>query len=71
MTFINKLGTFTFHEDIPLVLAKLIRDTITGQWFNPKPGEPLLTSVQSCYNYILSSDSRVLSVIPFKLTIGV
>jgi len=71
MTFINKLGTFTFNEDVSLTLAKLIRDIITGQWFNPKPGEPILTSVQSCYNYILSSDSRILSVIPFKLTIGV
>lgn len=48
---------------------KLIVQNITGQYLNPKPGEPHLTDEESCYEFILNNCGNVLSRVGFDLEI--
>lgn len=69
MDYRNKLGVFTFDDDLSPTLMELVACTVMGQYFNPKPGEPTLTSPQSCYDYIRERCGNVLSAVGFDLYI--
>lgn len=66
----NKLGTFIFDQATPLSLAKLVRDTVTGQWFSPRPGSFRLRNEMDCVVYIRDQASDVIAYIPFSVEIG-
>lgn len=51
LTMTCKLGRFTFAEGTLLSRAKLLRDSVMGQFFNPKPSNPRLTNEESIYAY--------------------
>ena len=70
MIYRNKLGTFSFDDNVQESHMKLIVQTITGQYLAPKPREPELTDEQSCYDYILSGGGQVLAAVPFDLEIN-
>lgn len=38
ITLTSKLGVFTFDSDVILAHAKIIRDAVTAQFFNPQNG---------------------------------
>lgn len=69
MDYRNKLGVFTFDDDLSPTLAELVACTVMGQYFNPKPGEPNLHSEQSCYDFIRERCGNVLCGIGFDLVI--
>lgn len=69
MDYRNKLGVFTFDDDLSPTLAELVACTVMGQYLNPKPGEPDLHSEQSCYDFIRERCGNVLSGIGFDLVI--
>ena len=70
MDYRNKLGIFSFDDDLSPTLAELIACTVMGQYLNPKPGEPSLHSEQSCYDFIRERCGNVLSGIGFELQIN-
>lgn len=68
LTFTCKLGTFVFEEGVVLSRAKMIRDTVMGQFFSPRRGEPMLVDEEDVHAYI-SEQAPVLSGIPFEVHI--
>jgi hypothetical protein len=68
-TLTSKLGRFTFRDDTLPSIAKLIRDSVTGQWFAPKEREPELHSKQDCYAYMGNCGCHALSAVTFDLEI--
>jgi len=66
----SKLGTFTFKKGTSLSLAKLVRDTVIGQWFAPKPGEVKLKDAGNCYAFIRNHPSALLADTEFVLRIN-
>lgn len=69
MDFRNKLGVFTFDDDLSPTLVQLVAATVMGQYFSPKPGEPDLHNEQSCYDFIRERCGNVLCAVGFELTI--
>ena len=69
MDYRNKLGIFTFDDDLSPTIAELIACTVMGQYFSPKPGEPDLHSEQSCYDFIRERCGMVLAGVGFELVI--
>jgi hypothetical protein len=69
MDYRNKLGIFTFDDDLSPTIAELIACTVMGQYFSPKPGEPSLHSEQSCYDFIRERCGMVLAGVGFDLVI--
>jgi hypothetical protein len=69
VTITTKLGYFVFDMSVPFSQADLIADTVTGQWFNPDPKEPKLTSVQDCYDFILYHPTNKIAAIEFELVL--
>lgn len=65
----TKLGYFYFDNSVPDSHAKLIADTVTAQWFNPKPTEPRLKTKLDCQNFVLDRCSDRLAIHEFDLTI--
>lgn len=51
LTFTCSLGVFTFGSNVRLSHAKLLRDTISGQFFNPKTNSKKLRTEEDIYNY--------------------
>src|SRR5688572_5088629 len=70
MNYRNKLWTFTFEDDVQESHMKLIVQNVTGQYLNPKKGEPELTDEESCYEFIRERCGNVLSAIGFELVIN-
>lgn len=70
MDYRNKLGVFTFDDDLSPTIAELVACTVMGQYFNPKPGEPDLHSEQSCYDFIRERCGNVLAAVGFDLRIN-
>lgn len=69
MRFTSKLGNFDFDDSTPLSLAKLVRDTVTAQWFNPSPGSQRLKNEDDCYQMIRGHSSQILADVGFDLEI--
>ena len=67
LTFTSPIGNFTFDEDTLLVHAQLVRDTVVGQWLDPKQGTPRISTVNQAYAFIANHDSAVLANVGFKL----
>lgn len=67
-TLTNKLGTFRFDDNVQLSHAKLIRDSITGQYFAPRRNTVRLTDEDSCYEFAATL-GYVLGPIEFELEI--
>ena len=70
MDYRNKLGIFSFDDDLSETLALLVASTVMGQYLNPKPGEPELHSEQSCYDFIRERCGNVLGAVGFELQIN-
>lgn len=66
----NKLGTFDFDDDIQISHAKLIANTVMGQYFTPKRGTPNLSDEDSCYDFVRDACSAVICGVPFELEIN-
>lgn len=71
MDYRNALGTFTFDDNVQDSHMKLIVQNVTGQYLNPKKGEPELTDEESCYEFIRERCGNVLDGIGFELDINV
>lgn len=71
LTFTSKLGRFTFDANVPLSLAKLLRDSVTGQFFNPRTNEPRLHTEEDCQDYARNHLSKTLGEVPFDLEINI
>jgi hypothetical protein len=67
MRYTTKLGIFSFADGVRDSHAKLIVDTVLGQYFNPDPKGPKLRTVGDAYDFIFSHDSRVLAATEFEL----
>lgn len=70
MNYKNKLGTFVFDDDVLPTHMKLVVQNVTGQYLNPKKGEPELTDEESCYAFIRERCGNVLAGIGFELEIN-
>lgn len=70
MDYRNALGTFTFDDNVQDSHMKLIVQNVTGQYLNPKKGEPELTDEESCYEFIRERCGNVLAGIGFELDIN-
>lgn len=70
MNYKNKLGVFTFDDDLQESHMKLIVQNVTGQYLNPKKGEPYLTDEESCYAFIRERCGNVLAGVGFELEIN-
>lgn len=70
ITLTSKVGNFVFDKRVRLSRAKMIRDAILGQYFNPKPNEPSIKTVDDAYSYARDHLSRELESIPFSLFMG-
>ena len=70
MDYRNKLGMFTFDDDTQESHMKLIVQNITGQYLNPKQGEPNLTDEESCYDFIRDCCGNTLGGIIFSIVIN-
>lgn len=66
----NKLGTFDFDDNTQISHAKLIANTVMGQYFTPKRGTPHLSDEESCYSFVRDACSVVICEIPFELEIN-
>lgn len=71
ITLTSKIGNFTFDKDVALAKAKLIRDSIVGQFFCPKPHESAIKTEEDAYLYVQTRLGRDLEEIPFELSIVV
>lgn len=69
MRYSSMLGNFFFDENVPPSKAKLLRDTVTGQYFNPKPGDPKITTEASALEFMHNHPSRTLAEITFDIEI--
>lgn len=63
----SPLGNFFFDDMTLPSRAKLIRDTVVGQAFNPKPGHPRILDAKSAYEFIEDHPASVLAGIHFTL----
>jgi hypothetical protein len=70
ITLTSRFGQFTFDKTVILSHAKLIRDTVTGQFFHPKDGEPKMRTVEEALMYVANYCGK-LGDIPFTLTISI
>lgn len=71
ITFTCKMGSFVFNPDVNLERAKGLRDTVAGQFFNPKPGARRIRTEEDIYMYVENDfkDGDLLKGIPFEVTI--
>lgn len=67
ITLTTKLGHFTFDSHVVLSKAKLIRDSITGQYFNPKSDEPKIKTVDDALEFVSHHIAGDLKYIPFEV----
>ena len=70
LTFTSPIGQFTFAPDTLLIHAQLVRDTVVGQWLDPKPNTPRLKKLDDVYQFIRNHDSAVLAKIQFTLVLN-
>lgn len=67
ITLTTKLGHFTFDSHVVLSKAKLIRDSVTGQYFNPKSDEPKIKTVDDAFDFVGHHIAGDLKYIPFEV----
>lgn len=70
ITLTSKLGSFTFDKSVVLSRAKLIRDAVTGQFFNPVVPTKIKTE-DDAYDFVERHMGRDVEDIPFELHIKV
>lgn len=67
ITLTSKIGKFSFAEGTPISLAKMVRDSITGQWLAPKDRELELYCVDDAYLFIGRYESRAVNTVEFSM----
>lgn len=70
ITLTSKMGTFTFDRRVVISKAKLIRDSITGQFFNPKSDERSIKRASDIEPYVRAHLSKQLNEIWFEVTLN-
>lgn len=68
LSFTCGLGVFTFDSNVKLSHAKLLRDTVIGQYYNPKTGSKRLKDERDIHDYV-DSLPELLSGISFGVEI--
>lgn len=68
ITLTSKLGSFVFDSHVILSKAKLIRDSITGQFYNPQTDAPKVKTVDDVKDYIEHHVGGHLGDIPFDFS---
>ena len=63
----SKIGKFEFEDDVLLSHAKVIRDTVVGQWLSPKPGTQILRTLENVDSFMRGHSSRLIAETAFKL----
>jgi hypothetical protein len=69
MKFTSAIGNFFFDENVPISLAKLVRDTVVVTVRTPKTGDPRITDADSARAFIRNSNSQQLAKIDFDLVL--
>lgn len=69
-TLTSKMGSFIFNDPVILSHAKLIRDSITGQFFSPAPNEPKIGTADEAKRYAKHHIEGKISEIPFEVVIN-
>lgn len=69
MTMTTKIGNFTFRKDVPLSHAKLLRDSVLGQFLNPQGGGRITCEAEA-QDFAYEHLGRDLSCIPFNLELN-
>jgi hypothetical protein len=64
---VNQLGKFEFASHVKLSKAKLIRDSITAQFYNPKTDEPRIKTVEDAVDFVAHHIAGDLKHIPFNV----
>ncbi len=70
ITLTSPIGKFIFGEDTSPSHAKLIRDTIVGQWLNPKIRTNHLHSVEDAMMFMRQHPSHTIANIWFDLILS-
>lgn len=71
ITLTSRMGRFVFPMGHRLVDMKLIRDSITGQFFKPLQMEMKIKTAQDAQTYALHHLDRNLAAIDFEVLIDV
>jgi hypothetical protein len=69
MKLTSAIGNFFFDENVPISLAKLVRDTVVVTVRTPKTGDPRITDEDSARAFIRNSNSQQLAKIDFDLVL--
>lgn len=69
ITLVCPVGKFVFQRHVPLIHAKLIRDSVMGQILNPKSNEPRLRNSQDIYDYARDRLGHTLARISFTYSV--
>ena len=67
MILTSKLGRFEFDDTVLLSHAKLIRDTVMGQWFSPRPGSKTLHTVDEALEFMRQHPTNLIAGITFDI----
>lgn len=68
MILTSSLGRFEFDDHTLLAHAKLIRDSVVGQWFNPKPGNQRLHTLTDIEEFVRAHSSTIIAGIKFAFS---
>lgn len=69
MKFTSAVGTFFFDAGTPIVLAQLIRDTVTSAVLSPKPGDQRITNADTAQQFIRNHSSNLLTQVDFHVVL--
>lgn len=58
ITLTSSFGNFTFARSVKYSMAKLFRDTVTGQYFNPRPGERKIRCEDDAHQYVMEDGAN-------------
>lgn len=67
ITLTNQLAHFVFDSHVVLSKAKLIRDSITGQYYNPSGDGPKIKTVDGAVGFVQHHIAGNLGDIPFEV----
>ena len=66
-TLTSAIGNFSFTRDIPMSLAKLVRDTVMAEYLNSKRGRGRMKTARDCQAFMHENASKTLAEVPFTL----
>lgn len=64
----SKLGRFIFDRSVKLSHAKIVRDTITAQFFDPDPKRIMIDTEEDAYKYMRHHPTAEFASVPFAVS---